>query len=881
MTVSPLDHRLWLDGVCSTLPILTASDSPAGCAGFGGPKIPLVTRRMTTMLVIILALLLALAACSGSDDLGTAADADPASSCEASAQQIVARFDTFLEPYTDLAPEEFLASELEDLADFQNDVAQTVVTVATDPNDNCTERDLEDEVALALEQYAGEGTLNQYLVSLVRQGVQVERRDVIVGPDDDLVAILETLGPGSSITFTEGVFTLDSSILVQGDLVLVGAGRDKTILGSTADTAAIVVLAGGTMVMNDFTVRHIGDLPASVVVAVDSSLELVNMAILGGVVDGEGGGGSGIVLTETDQATSVHVVAIDESVISNNGAAGIAVTGAFEPRILNSVIESNVQCGICFFDTAAGQVQSTTLQGNGVGVQASNQTAPELSLNMFVDNEFAGLLIEDESAAIVIANSFEGAETVAIDVQGTATAVVQRNTIGAHAVGISLRGTSVASVSDNTITDADVGILVGGSAVPVVFENLINSSQIAGMLHTESSGGEFVANRIQTQLGAGIVVEGAAEPKHIDVVVDGGLVGVVFREMAAGLLRGAILSDQQVGIETNDQTSPTIELSVVENALGAGVILGGQTTAVFRRNSITTPVAIGIQTSGESAPLIEGNLVAGAVTSMLVTEFSTPKIIDNTLTDQAFGIGVSDQAMPLVEGNEIKNATEGALSFEGESGGIVRNNTVTDAGVVGIWIAGTASPTLEANKLFAAVPKPDGQAGDEELPDDGESDDADDGTLDETADDGATDDGDTRSGAGLLYAEQASGTAIDNTLFGFVIGIQVSDQAAPNMTSNQVDGAGVGGVGILYGGDGAGTADGNLSINQQVGFQLSDIAAPQLTNNIVEDASVAAFLIQGQSIAELSGNSCLGGGVGIVVLEEAEPVLTNNACSIQ
>jgi len=867
----------WFFPVSSTQLVPTTSDSAARCVGQDtrsllstagvtqrSPRIRSVIRRVTTRLAIVLAILLALAACSGSDDPGTAADTNVASSCEASAQQIVDRFDTFLEPYTDLAPDEFLTSELEGLADFQNDVAQTVVSVALDPNDNCTERDLEIQLELGLEQYAGEGTLNQYLVSLVRQGIQVERRDVMVGPDDDLVAILGTLGPGSSITFTEGIFTLDASILVQGDLVLVGAGRDETILESTADTAAIAVLAGGSMVMNDFTVRHIGDLPASVVVAVDSSLELVNMAIIGGVVDGDGGGGSGIVLTETDQATSVPVVAIDESVISNNGAAGIAVTGAFEPRILNTVIESNVQCGICFFDAAAGQVQSTTLQGNGVGVQTSNQTSPELSLNMFVDNEVAGLLIEDESAATVIANSFEGAETVAIDVQGTATAVVQRNTIGAHAVGISLRGTSVASVSDNTITNADVGVLVGGSAAPVVFENVIDNSQIAGMLHTESSAGEFTANRIQTQSGAGIVVEGAAEPKHIDVVVDGGLVGVVFREMAAGLLRGASLSGQQVGIETNDQTSPTIELSVVENALDAGVILGGQTTAVFRQNSITTPVAIGIQTSGESSPLVEGNLVAGADTAVLVTESSTPKIIDNILMDQSFGIGVSGQAMPLVEGNEIENAAAGAMSFEDESGGTVRGNTITDAGVVGIRVAGTASPTLEANRLFAVIPQPDSQVDGEESPDDGE-----------------TDEGETGSGAGLLYAEEASGTAIDNTLFGFIIGIQISDQAAPNVTTNQIDGAGVGGVGILYGGDGAGIADGNLSINQQLGFQLSGTTAPQLTNNTVEDASVAAFLIQGQSIAELSGNGCLGGSVGIVVLEEAEPVLTGNTCSIQ
>ncbi len=116
--------------------------------------------RLATALVI----LLLLAGCSGSDVAvaeSSGTDADAASSCAASALQIVERFDAFLEPYADMAPDEFLATDLDGLGDFQNDIAETVVGVATDPNDDCTERDLEAEVDAALQDYAGQGTLNQ------------------------------------------------------------------------------------------------------------------------------------------------------------------------------------------------------------------------------------------------------------------------------------------------------------------------------------------------------------------------------------------------------------------------------------------------------------------------------------------------------------------------------------------------------------------------------------------------------------------------------------------------------------------------------------------------------------------------------------------------
>jgi hypothetical protein len=87
-------------------------------------------------------------------------------------------------------------------------------------------------------------------------------------------------------------------------------------------------------------------------------------------------------------------------------------------------------------------------------------------------------------------------------------------------------------------------------------------------------------------------------------------------------------------------------------------------------------------------------------------------------------------------------------------------------------------------------------------------------------------------------------------------------------------------VGILYGLEGAGTAVNNLSINQEIGFQLSGSTSPELVDNVVEDVAVVAFLIQGESTAQLTGNTCSAVQAGIVILEQAEPELGGNDCPV-
>ena len=836
------------------------------------------TRRLWWLLVMALIA----TACTSGDGTDDSASGQAgggggtvSESCAAAADVIVTRLDTFLEPFGDLSPSEFLERpELPGLDTFQNDIAETILDVVRDPNDDCNEADLGAAVDAALLDYADEGLLPRYLVGKVRSGTAIERRDVMVSPADDLLAILPFLGPGSTVQLSEGTFTIDATLLVQSEVTVVGAGVDATFLDSTAPDAAAAVLGDGHLILSELTVRHVGDAPASVLLAVDAPLTLQNVRVSGAVTDTEGGGGSGVVVTGIDTpsaaadtsdatATDGRQSTISNSEITDNDAAGVAVTGAQSPAIFDSRIAGNGQCGICYFDQGAGTVSSTTLEGNGIGIQASDASTAEVFENMFVRNEVAGILIEATSAVTIVSNTFDAPGTVGIDVQGTATPTIRENTFGPHAVGISLRGESTAAVEANTIGGGDIGILVGGAADPEVSGTTVSDTVVSGLLHTESSTGTFTTNNVAPTEGAAVVVEGTAAPTYVDNTLEGGAVGFVFRERSSGNIRENQLENQEVGIEAGDDSFPELVRNTFTGTSAAGLIFSGAAKGEARENRFIDQASIAIQTGGSSSPLIKDNVVEGGDTGALITETSSPRLVSNTFNDQNFAIGVSGQATPEITDNDISGSLASAVSYEGESGGQLTGNVITEAGIAGIRVAGTAAPLIDGNDLFAAPPP---QAGDAQA------------TVTPGAGDVAAQAPD-QSGVGLLYAEDAKGTASNNNVFGFVIGVQVGDTAAPELLTNRIDGAAVGGVGILYSG-GAGRAEGNESLNQQIGFQLSGTSSPELVDNVVGTVGAASFLIQGSSKATLSGNRCETARPGIVVLEQAAPELSENACPV-
>lgn len=851
----------------SNRPIPTQTPSNTGESSvYSGDVIGNLRRLGCLVLVALVAS--ACGATSQSGELPSAASL----TCDEAATAVVERLDAFLAPYRSSSVDEFFdRDDLPDLEAFQNDVANIVVQASGEPSAGCSEQDLEAEVENALSSASTDDALTATLIDAVLNPVEAEVRQVRLGPSDDLTTVLPLLASGSTISLEPGEYELEGSLLVQSELTLSGSGSDVTTLVSSAEAAVIAVLPGGDLTIFDLSVRHAGDLPASVMVSFNAPLTMADVHLSGGVADADGSGGSGLVVTadtaSDEPAPSVPPpISIQRTTFTDNEAAGVAVTGMFAPTIAESTFVSTGQCGICLFDDSGGRIFANTFRSNAIGLQIGTSGDVRIDENSFSDQTTADILIDGVAAPVIVDNAFAGDGTVGIDAQDEARPEIVANSFASHAVAVSTRAASTALVSENTITGADVGILTAGTSAPEVTSNNIEDSQTAAVQVSESATGTFRGNAISSSGGAGFVIDGNAEPTVSQNTIVGGVVGVVLRGQARGAILANSLTGQDVGIEAGEQAEPQIEGNTVTGALSAGVILSGSGSVAVTDNVIAEPVEIGLQFGGDGAPAATGNVVSGGDTAVLITESSSVSFTENRLANTRFGIGVSGEARPVLSSNEIEAVTDGGISFEDGAAGEVRANRLLEVGVVGIRVAGSAAPDLVDNQIFASVPDQTGSGRDS------------DGT--EPADAAIVIEPDEFA-AGVLYTDSAGGTASGNDLFGFTIGLQVGGDAAPSLTANTVDGSGIGGVGFLWGDRGAGSAQQNRSTGTQLGFQFGDQATPQIVDNEVEAAAVAAFLFQGQATAGLSDNTCPAGIAGVVVLDTASPELgVNEGCQV-
>ncbi len=326
-------------------------------------------------------LLIVLAGCSGSASEAVAPVDQPLPSsvdqqCRVGARQVADRLDIFLDDFDGMTPEEFLAQEeIDGLTEFQNDVAQLISVTANQSSTLCDLNGLQVFVDEELDAVSEQGLLASYVVSTIRFGGTLEVADVELGPDDDLASVLSLLDSGSSIKLTPGVFEVDISLPVQRDIVIVGAGSGETVIESSSPDAAFAVFGDGKLTLRELTVAHVGDAPASIILAFGAPIDIERVTLTGGINDDETTGGNGVLLSSgVVNEEGVTAAALEGSVttessriidteITDNSIAGIAITGDLSPVIANNQITGNTLCGLCFLGESGGQ--ATGYHGRG------------------------------------------------------------------------------------------------------------------------------------------------------------------------------------------------------------------------------------------------------------------------------------------------------------------------------------------------------------------------------------------------------------------------------------------------------------------------------------------------------------------------------------
>ena len=133
--------------------------------------------------------------------------------------------------------------------------------------------------------------------------------------------------------------------------------------------------------------------------------------------------------------------------------------------------------------------------------------------------------------------------------------------------------------------------------------------------------------------------------------------------------------------------------------------------------------------------------------------------------------------------------------------------------------------------------------------------------------------------SGIIFMDNASGEAVDNTFEGFNVGIMVKNSSAPALsnntltpgTSNQEQA-----IGITYQDSAAGEARGNKLSGLYLGISVKDDASPLLDSNTIESCTTGISYL-GNAKGTANKNIIIFGDVGILVNSPATPVITNNS----
>lgn len=825
--------------------------------------------------------------------------------CSVGADRIVERLGVFLDDLPDQTPDEFLGQEeVEGLAAFQDDVAGIIADTTDQRSTLCNLDGLQTLIAERLTEVEPEGVFETFIINTILRGGELSTADVRVGPDDDIEAVLGLLDDGSSITFAAGTYDFVRPLIIQRDIAVIGEGQDSTIVRSSADDAAIVVVGRGLLRTRDLAIEHTGAEQASVIVAFGRPVDLAATTLRGGVSDGEGAGGNGLVLTDDVFAGGVFDATQPESVITDtmligNGGAGLVVDGALAPTVATSTIADNEICGACLFGSAGGVLQDTVFERNAFGIQVGDQATVTARNNTVTANTVAGIVVVGEANVVVETNRvFENAEA-GIVIQEAASAIVRDNTIGVQPFGISILTSGAVEVVENLVEGPEVGIQVDEASAPTVTSNTVRGTTAVGIAHAGASSGTFVGNVVEPTSGVGALAEATAAPTVDDLVVTGGEVAFAFSGESAVVLSNAQFSGQSIGAQADEMSRPTLTDVVIRDAVDAGLVFRGESMPVVERVDIAGFGEVGIAAADQATATVVDATVRGGRNGASLVGSGATSIVGSTFSGVEVGVQVGEMSNPTLEDNEVIEPSSVGFVFIDDAGGEMRRNRVTDPALVAVQLGGNVTPNLVENVFFytrpedaealgPASPPETGEAAGEAdedssesdaTPAEGEGDQGEeevvegasgDGEGAQTADDGAV--------VGLLYAESAAGTAVDNQVVGFVIGFQIGDNASPELIGNVVDGGVWLGVGFLYRDDAAGRAESNSTANHGVGFQLSDRTTAMLIDNTVTRIRDVAFLVQGAANPFLEKNICPEGAAGIGVLDDTTPTLIENEC---
>lgn len=241
--------------------------------------------------------------------------------------------------------------------------------------------------------------------------------------------VLGGLQLGGTVVLSEGVYVLNSALLLDADVRIVGAGLDKSflVLREDATNAAMMRFRGQRLMLSGVSLIYQGNRPAHVLLVENGTVAIESSRFVGGIrrdVDlGNAATGSGLVLTGNTRglvagnifiANQQHGLALSDNatvIVQNNfavrnGLNGIRLRGKASGNLINNSLRHNGGSGLNYFESSGGNAVGNYSEFNGFfGIRVQGNAAPQLEQNILRSNGIGSLAYYDNSAGRAIANT--------------------------------------------------------------------------------------------------------------------------------------------------------------------------------------------------------------------------------------------------------------------------------------------------------------------------------------------------------------------------------------------------------------------------------------------------------------------------------------------
>ena len=349
--------------------------------------------------------------------------------------------------------------------------------------------------------------------------------------------IAERMAPGAVIELPAGRFRLTDTPVVEGDLVLRGAGRDATILEAGAGEA--VHVRGGTLTLEGLTLIAPGTDPSNIVFVEDARFEIRDARL--------------------ESANTAPSEEEGELGPGGNGLYASDATGVVE----RSTFVANEKYGLFLVGASDVQVRDVEIRGGLAGLRVSGEQARvRLSRTVIEDAREAGFIARETSVATLEDVTVRRPGEAGIILYDEVDATVRRATVeDAGEGGVALIGTGAVFIEDLTSRrNGFSGILIEAGAPTLRDVTLVDNAQ-AGLAYFNDAAGT----------ADGVEARG------------NGIAGLAFLGTSAPTLTNVTSTDNDgVGLHAEDGADPTF---------GAGLIVSGNAEGASNRDDLAERVA--------------------------------------------------------------------------------------------------------------------------------------------------------------------------------------------------------------------------------------------------------------------------------------------------